>query len=67
MKRLTVIIELQENENVTWKGNNFSEINRVIMKGKIKMNLDLLINSIIHDTIINTVSQIIKSMGLPLF
>ena len=31
------------------------------------MNFDLLINSIIHDTIINTVSQIINSMGLPLF
>ena len=36
------------------------------MKGN-KMNLDLLINTIIHDTIINTLSQIINSMGLPLF
>ena len=32
-----------------------------------RMNFDLLINAIIHDTIINTVSQIIKNMGLPLF
>ena len=31
------------------------------------MNLDLVINTIIHDTIISTVSQIINNMGLPLF